>query len=125
MDESSERGLQITELRRMLPKEFGTLSTEEQRSVLKRLIESQIDIAAEYRRKVGQSEIAQRDLEDLIDQVQRLEKDRKVYSVGGEYTTGSGSSTIRIRGGDIRFIVPILVVVGVVILGIVVILALR
>jgi hypothetical protein len=39
--------------------------------------------------------------------------------------TGSGTYDLTIRGGDTKFIVPILVVIGVIILGIVCILALK
>ena len=39
--------------------------------------------------------------------------------------TGSGTYDLHIRGGDTKFIVPVLVVIGVIILGVILIIALK
>jgi len=39
--------------------------------------------------------------------------------------TGSGTYELQIRGGDTKFIVPVLVVIGVIILGVILIMALK
>jgi len=43
--------------------------------------------------------------------------ERKIYSKHMKGETGSGSYDLHIRGGDTRFIVPILIVAGVIVLG--------
>ena len=125
MSESNkQRGLQRLDLETKLPIGFNTLSKEEQQSVIKRLNDQDIEIRGEIKRKVRQSQVAEHDLAVGIDAIERLDADRKIYSETIEGVTGSGTYKVQIRGGDTKFIVPILVVIGLVILGIVAILAL-
>ena len=125
MNEKEQRGLQRLDIDSKLPAGFNNLSKNEQREVLKRLQDQDIDIRGEMLRKVGKSKIAEHDLAVGIDAVQRLDHERKIYSKKMKGETGSGTYELHIRGGDTKFIVPILVVVGVIILGVILIMALK
>ena len=57
--------------------------------------------------------------------VARLDHERKIYSSKVTAETGSGKIDMQVRGGDTRFIVPILVVIGVILLALIAIFALR
>jgi uncharacterized protein (UPF0335 family) len=125
MNENEQRGLQRLDFKSILPIGFETLSDEDKRGVIKRLMDQDIELRREIGRKWHDSNIAENDLRVAIDTIERLEHERKIYSVQHKGQTGSGSYELHIRGGDTRFIVPIIVAVGLIILGIIVILALR
>lgn len=125
MSENEQRGLQRLDITSKLPTGFGALSEEEQRSIIKKLQDQDIEIRGELLRKYGKSELAEHDLAVGIDAVEKLDHERKIYSKHMKGETGSGTYDLHIRGGDTKFIVPILVVIGVIVLAIVLILSLR
>ena len=125
MSEEEKRALQRIDLESKLPVGFKDLSEEEQQELIKKVAEQDIEIRGEFLRKRAQSEVAEKDLETGLHAVQRLDHERKIYSEHLKGKTGSGDYDLRIKGGDTRFIIPILVVVGVIILGIILIIALR
>ena len=121
MNEKEQRGLQRIDIQGKLPAGFDKLSEEEQQAIVKRLIDQDIEIRGELLRKSGQSKVAENDLAVGIDTVQRLDHERKIYSEKLKGETGSGTYELTVRGGDTKFILPILIVVGVIILGVVLI----
>lgn len=125
MSEDDDRGLQRLKIEGKLPVGFHDLTEDEQRSLVKRLQDQDIEIRGEFLRKAGDSEIAEHDIAVGIDAIERLDHERKIYSKRLKGKTGSGTYDLRIRGGDTKFIVPVLIVIGVIILGIVLILALK
>ena len=120
-----ERGLQRVDYQSMLPVGFQEASEEEKRAIINRLADQDIALRQELMRSVGKSKLAEHDLAVAVEAVQRLDAERKIYSVQGKGETGSGTYGYTIRGGDTKFIIPILAVVGIVILGIVLIMALK
>jgi len=124
MSENEQRGLQRLDIDSRLPAGFDELSEEEQRTVIKKLQEQDIEIRGELLRKSVKSKIAEHDLAVGIDAVQRLDHERKIYSKHMKGETGSGNYDLRIRGGDTKFIIPVLAVVGLIILGVILIMAL-
>ena len=124
MKENEERALRRLDIETTLPAGFEKLSEEEQLAVHQRLIDQDIALREELLRKAGKSQIAEHDLAVGIDAVQKLDHERKVYSQHIKGETGSGTYDLKIRGGDTRFIVPILVVIGTLILGVIIVLAL-
>ena len=76
-------------------------------------------------RAFGKSRVAENDLLVHHENVARLDHQKKVYSSKVSAETGSGKIDMQVRGGDTRFIVPILIVIGVVVLALVAIFALR
>lgn len=123
MSEEKPKGLQRFELEQRLPAGFDLLPEEEQRAILRKMQDKQVDVMVEMQRAIGKSRIAENDLHVHNENVARLDHERKVYSSKINAETGSGKIDMQVRGGDTRFIVPILVVVGVIILAIVVIVA--
>lgn len=125
MSENEQRGLQRLDIESKLPAGFQNLSEEDKRSIIKRLQDQDIEIRGELLRKSVKSKIAEHDLAVGIDAVNRLDHERKIYSKQMKGETGSGTYDLRIRGGDTKFIIPVLVVVGLIILGIILIMTLR
>ncbi|PLW80798.1 hypothetical protein C0585_00710 [Candidatus Woesearchaeota archaeon] len=116
MSEKEVKGLQRIDIKRKLPAGFDELTTKEKNEVIKKIQEQDIEIRGEMLRKVAKSEIAEHDLAVGIDAVQRLDHDRKIYSKKMEGETGSGTYELNIRGGDTKFIVPVLVSIGIIII---------
>ena len=125
MSADEQRSLKRFDIENKLPSGFHELSKEEQRDVTKKLQAQDIEIRGELLRKVGKSKVAEHDLAVGIDAVQRLDHERKIYSKRMKGETGSGTYDLHIRGGDTKFIVPVLVVIGVIILGIILIMAMK
>ena len=125
MSEREPRGLQRLDVENRLPAGFHALSEDEQRAVVKKLQDQDIEIRGELLRKSVKSKVAEHDLAVGIDAVHRLDHEKKVYSKHLKGETGSGTYELTIRGGDTKFIVPVLVVIGVIILGLVLIVALK
>jgi len=97
MSENEQRGLQRLDLDSKLPAGFHDLSEEEQRAVVKRLQDQDIEIRGEMLRKAGKSKIAEHDLAVGIDAVQRLDHERKIYSKKMKGETGSGTYDLQIQ----------------------------
>ena len=125
MSKNEERSLQRSDIESKLPFGYDELSAEEKGVVIKRMLDQDIELRKDVLSKLGTSKIAEYDLKVAIAVVERLDHDRKIYSKHVKGKTGSGEYELRIRGGDTKFIIPILVVIGVIILGIILILALR
>ena len=69
--------------------------------------------------------IAEHDPAVGIDAVQRLDHEQKIYSKKMKGETGSVTYELQIRGGDTKFIVPVLISIGVIILGVILIITLK
>jgi hypothetical protein len=115
MSEGEGRGLQRLNLDKRLPTGFNELTKDEQCEVIKRLMDQDIELRKELLQKVGKSQIAEHDLAVAIETVQRLDHERKIYSEHVKGETGSGTYDLKIKGGDTKFLVPILAVIGVII----------
>lgn len=125
MSEDKPKGLQRFEVEPRLPAGFDQLPEEDQRAILRKMQDKQIDVMIEMQRAIGKSRIAENDLHVHNENVARLDHERKIYSSKVNAETGSGKIDMQVRGGDTRFIVPILVVIGVILLAVIMILALR
>lgn len=124
MSENEQRGLQRLDFESRLPVGFDALTQEEQHDVLRRLVDQDLELRKELGTKWGKSKTAEHDLAVAVEAVQRLDHERKIYSKHVKGETGSGTYELHIRGGDTKFIIPVLVVIGVIILGIILIIAL-
>jgi hypothetical protein len=111
------------ELRRLddseskLPSVYAHLTEDEKRDVEKKLVDQDLRLREEFMRKKGQSNIAEHDLAVTLDAAERLSREGKMISLKDHGETGSGTRQIEIKGGDTKFIIPILVVIGLIILG--------
>lgn len=125
MSEEHPRGLQRFNADQQLPVGFEKLAEEDQRAILRKLQEGQVDVMIDMTRAVGKSRVAENDLHVHNENLARLDHERKIYTSKIAAETGSGRIDMQVRGGDTRFIVPILVVVGVILLSLIAIFALR
>ena len=123
MSDNEETGLRRVDLDSMIPLGFDGLPQEQKIEILRKVAEADVEVRTELARKLGQSRLAEHDVAVMIEAVRRLDHERKVYSEHVKGQTGTGTYELHIRGGDTRFIIPILVVVGVIILGAILILA--
>jgi len=125
MSENEQKGLQRLDFESRLPAGFDRLTEAEKKDVMMRLVDQDLELRKELRAKLGKSKIAENDLAVAIEAVRRLDHERKIYSKKMKGETGSGTYELQIRGGDTKFIVPVLVVIGVIILGVILIMALK
>jgi hypothetical protein len=102
----------------MLSKSLVGLPEEEQVNLLSKYGERLLQIKMEALKKYSDSKIADHDLESLIRVIERLETEKKVYSASQKQQIGSGTRNITIKGGDTRFILPVLIVIAVILVGI-------
>lgn len=101
---------------------FEQLPVEKQQELRAKHAERMAGIAADTAEKVRDSRIAEHDMHVATEMINQLDHDRKIYATTIKVKTGSGTNETTIRGGDIRFIVPIIVAIGFVILMLVLLL---
>jgi hypothetical protein len=88
----------------ILPSVFHMLSDEDKRSVVLKIIDSDLELKRIMEEKHGNSDLAMKDLEETIIIINRLQDERKVYTYTSAGKTGSGTYELNVRGGDTRFI---------------------
>ncbi|MCB9858792.1 MAG: hypothetical protein H6818_24190 [Phycisphaerales bacterium] len=125
MSENDQRGLRRISTEQHLPVGFEQLPEEDRRVILRDLAAKQAEVLVDTTRAVRKSQIAENDLHVHNENVARLDHEKKIYSSKISAETGSGRIDMQVRGGDTRFVVPILVVVGVILLAIITVFALR
>ena len=126
MNENRQHGLQKVDPRQVeqfLPVDLSGLPEEKRQELMLRMAENRIDLQTEAQRRLMKSKNAESDLAMMTEKVQDLDHERKIYSVHEKLETGSGSIEVKIKGGDTKFLVPILIVIGCIILGIVLLLS--
>ena len=124
MNEEKQKGLQKIEFVPNLPVGFNDLPDHEKLEIVKKIQEQDLEVRKEVMKKIGKSKVAENDLYTAIDVIQQLDQEKKIYSQHHKGETGSGTYDLKVRGGDTKFIVPILVVIGVIIIALILLLAL-
>lgn len=122
MNENKQHGLQKVDPRQvdqLLPVDLSGLPEEKRQELMAKMAENRIDLQTEAMQRLMKSKNAESDLAMMTEKVQELDHERKIYSVHEKFETGSGSMDVKIKGGDTKFLVPILVVIGCIILGLV------
>ena len=125
MKENEQRGLQKINLDKKLPIGFDKLSEKEQSQVLQKLQAQDIELRGELGKRLIKSHNAEHDLAIVASEIERLDHNKKFYTIRQKVESGAGDVEIKVKGGDTKFIIPILVVIGLIILGIIYILTLR
>jgi hypothetical protein len=125
MKSDEKFGLQRIKLEDRLPVGFDLLDDNERKRIITKIVEQDIKIKGELERRLMKSKNAEHDLAVLTDTINRLDKEKKIFSIQNDFETGSGNIKVHIRGGDTKFIVPILIVIGFIIFGILAILSSR
>lgn len=104
-----------------LPSFFKDLTEEQQTNYLEKLAGDNADLKKYIGKKISDSKIAERDMVTDIEFLKQIETENKVINIKREYQTGSGKMELSIKGGDKKFIIPILVILGIVIIAIAII----
>ncbi|MCG8632219.1 MAG: hypothetical protein MI863_00245 [Desulfobacterales bacterium] len=125
MNKNEQNGLRRLDIDNILPTGFDDLTGEEQNSIVKQLRDQDIEMRRELLSRAGKSKIAEHDIAVGIETIQRLDHDKKIYSKKMKGETGSGTYEIDIKGGDTKFIVPVLIIFSVLTLGVVAMFVLR
>lgn len=101
-----------------IPEYFYLLPEGKQEEYIQRKLDNDIELDKTKKEKVLQSTVAEHDMAVAQAHVQNLDSNRKFYTVTQKFEMGSGKVEVSIRGGDTKFIVPIVVTVGSIIMGI-------
>jgi len=101
-----------------LPSFFNDLTKEQQSIYLEKLAMDNADLKKLAGEKMIKSKIAANDMDTDIEFLSRIETDNKVVSVKREYQTGSGNLVLNLKGGDKKFLIPILIVAGLIVIAI-------
>jgi hypothetical protein len=105
-----------------LPSFFKDLTEEQQKNYLEKLASDNADLKKYVGVKLSDSKIAEGDMVRDIEFLKQIETENKVINVKREYQTGSGKMELNIKGGDKKFIIPILIILGIILIAILVIL---
>ena len=116
----NENGLQKINTNSLLPFGAEFLSDEDKKSLAQKDIDGQMQINHEFVKKVRQSQVAEHDMAVFSDNIKEMDSGKKYYSAVQKIETGSGSVTVSIKGGDTKFIVPVIAVISLAIIGILV-----
>jgi hypothetical protein len=119
MSNEQQQGLRKIRVDNRLPVGFEQLPENEQKVLREKMARDELDARNIAMRGAAQSSVGENDLMVGLEAVQNLDADRKVYSYEQRAQFGSGEARLKVRGGDTRFIVPILIVVGVIIVALI------
>lgn len=95
-----------------LPGFFKDLSEDQQNAYLDKLANDNADLKRIASEKIILSKIAETDMINDLAFLKQIETENKVVSVKRDYETGSGKMELNIKGGDKKFLIPVLIVVG-------------
>jgi len=101
-----------------LPAFFKDLSEEQQKAYLGKLASDNVELKKIASEKVVQSKVAEHDMANDLEFLKQIETENKVVNVKREYKTGSGKLELNIKGGDKKFLIPVLIVVGLIVIAI-------
>ena len=104
-----------------LPAFFKDLNEAQQKAYLDKLANDNAELKKYANEKIIDSKIAERDMVTDLEFLKQIETENKVINVKREYQTGSGKLEVNIKGGDKKFIIPILVVLGIILIAVLVI----
>lgn len=100
-----------------LPAFFKDLTETQQKAYLEKLANDNADLKKYANEKIIDSKVAERDMVTDLEFLKQIETENKVINVKREYQTGSGKMELNIKGGDKKFIIPILVILGIIIIA--------
>lgn len=101
-----------------LPAFFKDLTEEQQKTYLEKLANDNADLKKYANEKIINSKVAERDMVTDLEFLKQIETENKVINVKREYLTGSGKMELNIKGGDKKFIIPVLVVLGIILIAV-------
>lgn len=114
-DNEKNKLKRIDETPSSIYKYLEKLDKEKQEKLIEKHLHNILDIERMKDEKVIKSKVAEHDLKIHKDYLDELTADKRYYTTTQEVETGSGKIEIKVRGGDTKFIVPIITVIGIII----------
>jgi hypothetical protein len=100
-----------------LPDFFEKLPREEQLAFISKMTEHDVELRNKINEKIGDSKLAEHDMANILEMIQSVETENKIINIQQEIKTGSGKVKIDIKGGDRKFIIPLLAIISIVLLA--------
>ena len=97
---------------------YSPADVAKMRDRLSKLASDNADLKRIAGEKVIQSKVAEHDMTNDLEFLKQIETENKVVSVKREYQTGSGKMELNIKGGDKKFLIPVLIVFGLIVIAI-------
>ena len=98
------------------------LTEEDKRELSLRVASDDVEIRKSALEKITQSQIAQHDLVTVMGELTALKKEGMYIKATQTVRTGSGTFKIEIKGGDTKLIIPVMIILGVIIIGVLIVL---
>lgn len=98
------------------------LSDTDKKDLINRVLSDDVELRKSVIQKLSDSQIAISDLVAVQSELTALNKKGMYIKSEQTITTGSGHVKIEMKGGDAKLIIPVLVILGIIILGALIIL---
>lgn len=99
------------------PPFFWQLNEEEQQKYIQQMTRDELEIRKKAMEKVQQSKIAEHDMAMVQSNIEAMDASKKYYEINQNVETGAGNVQIKVKGGDAKFIVPVIGATGLILLG--------
>lgn len=114
-DNDKNKLKRIDETPSSIDKYLEKLDKEKQDMLIEKHLQNKVDTEKMKDEKVIKSKVAEHDLKIHKDYLDELTADKRFYKTTQQVETGSGKIEINVKGGDTKFIVPIITVLGIII----------
>ena len=97
------------------------LEESEKKELLVKVLSDDIEIRRSVLEKLSQSQIALNDLLTVQGEITALNKKGMYIKSKQTIKTGSGHVEIEMKGGDVKLIIPVLVIIGIILIAVLII----
>jgi hypothetical protein len=116
MAEDNNKLRRIDETPSPIEKYLSSLDKANQDKIIEKHIQNNVEIEKMKNEKVVKSKVAEHDLKIGQDNLDGLTATNRYYTHSQSVETGSGRIEIKVKGGDTKFIIPIVAVVGIILI---------
>lgn len=116
MEDDKNKLKRIDDYQSLPEKYLNKLDKEKQEKFIEKHLENTLDIDKMKQEKVLKSRVAEHDLKVGQDNLSGLEAKNRYYTHKQGVETGSGHIDINVKGGDTKFIIPIVAVIGIIVI---------
>lgn len=114
MEEDKNKLKRIDDYQSLPENYLNKLDKEKQEKFIEKHLQNTLDIDKMKQEKVLISRVAEHDLKVGQDNLSGLEAKNRYYTHKQSVETGSGRIDINVKGGDTKFIIPIVAVIGII-----------
>ncbi|MEJ5261476.1 MAG: hypothetical protein WHT45_02260 [Ignavibacterium sp.] len=113
-DNNKNKLKRIDESPSSIGKYLGKLDKEKQDKLIEKYLYNKVEIEKTKDEKVIKSMVAEHDLKIHKNYLDELTGEKRYYTTTQQVETGSGKIEIKVKGGDTKFIVPIITIIGII-----------